>query len=113
MSNDSIRAFNSTGGTFSVDFGPMSPPLRVGSGIGIPSPPAILDSEGNARRLTPIECERLMGWPEGHTSVGNKAFPDNVRYRMCGNGVVSNVAQWVAMRLLVAAPHLVKGEHGC
>lgn len=53
------------------------------------------------RRLTPTECERLMGWPDGHTSLGGdgKAISDSQRYRMCGNGVVAPVAEYVARNL--------------
>ncbi len=49
------------------------------------------------RRLTPLECERLMGWADNHTKYGidekgNKVeISDNQRYKMCGNGVVSTV----------------------
>jgi DNA (cytosine-5)-methyltransferase 1 len=53
------------------------------------------------RRLTPRECERLMGWPDDHTRWGadGKELADTNRYRMCGNGVVAPVARWVAERL--------------
>lgn len=47
------------------------------------------------RRLTPIECERLMGWPDDWTS----GQPNGHRYRQCGNGVVAPVARWVATHL--------------
>ena len=50
------------------------------------------------RRLTPVECERLMGWPDGHT-IG----ADSHRYRQCGNGVVAPVAEWIGRRLMEAA----------
>lgn len=60
------------------------------------------------RRLTPLECERLMSWPDDHTRYGITAdgvdveLPDSVRYRQCGNGVVANVAWWIAMQLNAA-----------
>lgn len=56
------------------------------------------------RRLTPLECERLMGWPDDHTRWADDGteLPDIARYRMCGNGVVAPVAEWIARRLLVA-----------
>ena len=53
------------------------------------------------RRLTPLECERLMGWPDDHTRYdqdGNE-LPDSFRYKSCGNGVVAPVAEWIARRL--------------
>ena len=54
------------------------------------------------RRLTPIECERLMGWPDNHTlhRADGKENSDTTRYKMCGNGVASPVAQWIAEHIL-------------
>ena len=62
------------------------------------------------RRLTPIECERLMGWPDDHTAIGaNGPVSDTNRYKMCGNGVASPVAQWIAEHLM-AIPMLNKAR---
>lgn len=62
-------------------------------------------STGNGvRRLTPIECERLMGWPDNwtlHSVTGPQA--DSHRYRQTGNGVVANVTHWIGQRLHGAA----------
>jgi len=54
------------------------------------------------RRLTPVECERLMGWPDNHTlpRSDGKQNPDTTRYKMCGNGVASPVAQWIGQNLM-------------
>jgi DNA-cytosine methyltransferase len=53
------------------------------------------------RRLTPLECERLMGWPDGHTSEStNGTVSDTQRYKMCGNGVASPVAEWIARHII-------------
>lgn len=53
------------------------------------------------RRLTPIECERLMGWPDNHTlhRADGKKNADTTRYKMCGNGVASPVANWIATQI--------------
>ena len=53
------------------------------------------------RRLTPLECERLMGWPDNHTKFNSegKIVPDTQRYKMCGNGVASPCAKWVAEKI--------------
>jgi DNA (cytosine-5)-methyltransferase 1 len=50
------------------------------------------------RRLTPRECERLMGWPDDHTryTADGLEIADSSRYRMCGNGVAAPVAKYVA-----------------
>jgi DNA (cytosine-5)-methyltransferase 1 len=52
------------------------------------------------RRLTPIECERLMGWKDEWTRYGMREqsvieISDTQRYKMCGNGVVSNIIRWL------------------
>lgn len=53
------------------------------------------------RRLTPTECERLMGWPDNHTlhRADGKTNSDTNRYKMCGNGVASPVAEWIAHQI--------------
>jgi DNA (cytosine-5)-methyltransferase 1 len=58
-------------------------------------------TESVVRRLTPIECERLMGWPDNHTlhRADGKTNSDSTRYKMCGNGVATPVAQWIADQL--------------
>jgi DNA (cytosine-5)-methyltransferase 1 len=48
------------------------------------------------RRLTPLECERLMGYPDGWT----EGLSDTQRYKTLGNGIVSNVVAEVVKRLL-------------
>lgn len=62
------------------------------------------------RRLTPRECERLMGWPDDHTRwrADGTELKDGPRYRLCGNGVVGTVARWLAVRLMGA----MRGEGG-
>ena len=60
------------------------------------------------RRLTPLECERLMGWADDHTLHGKEedgtpiTMADTVRYKLCGNGVVANVTEWIGQRLALA-----------
>lgn len=62
------------------------------------------------RRLTPTECERLMGWPDDHTATGtNGPVSDTNRYKMCGNGVASPVAEWIGQHLM-AIPMLNKAR---
>jgi DNA (cytosine-5)-methyltransferase 1 len=50
----------------------------------------------SVRKLTPTECERLQGFPDGWT----EGFPDTVRYRMLGNAVAVPVAEWIFRRML-------------
>lgn len=53
------------------------------------------------RRLTPVECERLMGWPDNHTlyRIDGKMNSDSIRYQMCGNGVASPTVEWIAKKI--------------
>lgn len=68
---------------------------------------AVHEAEGGSlavRRLTPRECERLMGWPDDWTrwTADGTEVADSHRYRMCGNGVASPVAEWVGRCILKA-----------
>ena len=48
------------------------------------------------RRLTPLECERLQGFPDGWTTTSNgKPQADAPRYRECGNAIAVPVGEWV------------------
>ena len=67
--------------------------------------PAALTTDLAVRRLLPVECERLMGWPDDWTATANdRPVADSHRYRACGNGVVANVTEWIGRRLMKAAP---------
>ena len=54
------------------------------------------------RRLTPLENERLMGWPDDWTrwTADDREVSDSHRYHMTGNGVVATVAEWIGHRLV-------------
>ena len=61
----------------------------------------VLTPDLAVRRLTPVECERLMGWPDNWTAMRDDGLQaDSSRYKQCGNGVVSNVAEWIGRRLI-------------
>jgi len=47
------------------------------------------------RRLTPVECERLQGFPDDWTDEQ----ADSHRYKQMGNAVTVNVARWIGSRL--------------
>jgi DNA (cytosine-5)-methyltransferase 1 len=56
------------------------------------------------RRLTPTECERLMGFPDDFTQILWKGktlenCPDNGRYKCLGNSMVTWVMHWVGVRI--------------
>ena len=50
------------------------------------------------RRLTPLECERLQGFPDGWTDIpwkGKKHAPDSPRYKALGNSMAVPVMRWI------------------
>lgn len=55
------------------------------------------------RRMTPLECERLQGFPDGWTEIGETALAaeksDSLRYHALGNAVSVAVIRWVASRI--------------
>lgn len=59
------------------------------------------------RRLTPTECERLQGFPDGWTMVTHRKKPaaDGPRYKALGNSMAVNVMQWIGERI-----KLVEGQ---
>jgi len=54
------------------------------------------------RRLTPVECERLQGFPDGYTNIPwRKAAesPDGPRYKALGNSMAVPVMAWIGKRI--------------
>ena len=56
------------------------------------------------RRLLPLECERLMGFPDNWTRIPWRGkpedqCPDSPRYKACGNSMAVNVMRWIGMRI--------------
>ena len=75
-------------------------PLSAGA-----HPPAIAGTQ--VRRLTPVECERLQGFPDGHTQIAwrNKHpedCPDSHRYKALGNSMAVPVMRWIGERIAQA-----------
>ena len=54
------------------------------------------------RRLTPTECERLQGFPDGHTDIpykGKEHPADGPRYKALGNSMAVPVMRWIGERI--------------
>lgn len=53
------------------------------------------------RRLTPMECERLQGFPDGYTLIPYKGKPatDGPRYKALGNSMARPVVEWIGRRI--------------
>jgi DNA (cytosine-5)-methyltransferase 1 len=63
---------------------------------------AYLGSAWRVRRLTPTECERLQGFPDGYTNIprrGKNGAPDGPRYKVLGNSMSVNVMRWLGRRI--------------
>ena len=76
----------------------MAPTLEAGSGGN--NKPAV--HHGMAvRRLTPVECERLQGFPDNYTDIQpkGKATPDGPRYKALGNSMAVPVMAWIGKRI--------------
>jgi len=53
------------------------------------------------RRLTPTECERLQGFPDGYTDIMPET-PDGPRYKALGNSMAVPVMRWIGSRIALA-----------
>lgn len=61
------------------------------------------------RRLMPVECERLQGFPDNHTLISWRGkvateCPDGPRYRAIGNSMAVPVMRWIGERIAAALP---------
>ncbi|MFD3801476.1 DNA cytosine methyltransferase [Kocuria palustris] len=65
--------------------------------------------EGKVRRLTPLEAERLQGFPDGWTlptfEVNSVDALDSARYHACGNAVSVPVIEWIGTRIVEMFDH--------
>jgi DNA (cytosine-5)-methyltransferase 1 len=63
--------------------------------------PAVM-SAMQVRRLTPVECERLQGFPDGYTNIPwrkKPESPDGPRYKALGNSMAVPVMRWIGERI--------------
>lgn len=93
-----------------------------GLGVALPSQPMYTLDQGSqhavctqhnlaVRRLTPIECERLQGFPDGWTAVPFRrkdVAADGNRYKAIGNSMAVPVMRWIGHRI---ALHLLPENH--
>ncbi|MBJ6542455.1 phage N-6-adenine-methyltransferase [Enterobacter hormaechei] len=72
----------------------------------------------SVRRLTPIECERLQGFPDNHTLIGWRGkdaaeCPDGPRYKAIGNSMAVPVMRWIGKRIAASLPaEKLSGDYG-
>ncbi|MDT1061181.1 DNA cytosine methyltransferase [Paracoccus sp. CPCC 101403] len=78
---------------------PVSPTMAKASNLHAFTPWAV-------RRLTPIECERLQGFPDDFTNIpwrNKPTAPDGPRYKSLGNSWAVNCAEWIGERIAMVA----------
>jgi len=79
--------------TQSMNPGPISPCLDKVKSYGL-----TVHSDIGIRRLTPLECERLQGFPDNYTNILPKT-PDKPRYEAIGNSMAVPVMRWLGERI--------------
>ncbi|EAU0241769.1 Dam family site-specific DNA-(adenine-N6)-methyltransferase [Salmonella enterica subsp. enterica serovar Thompson] len=83
-------------------------PTLTSASSGTNLAPAVIHGVA-VRRLTPVECERLQGFPDNHTLIswrGKDAAdcPDGQRYKAIGNSMAVPVMRWIGERIAAARP---------
>lgn len=68
---------------------------------------AAIATKSQVRRLMPIECERLMGFPDNYTKLDEKTA-DAPRYKALGNSMAVNCMRWVGERIQLVENFLSK-----
>lgn len=90
----------------------------AGQGNGETQNGAFVLKNMDVRRLTPIECERLQGFPDNHTLIGWRGkdadeCPDGPRYKAIGNSMAVPVMRWIGERIGDALPaEKLNGDYG-
>jgi DNA (cytosine-5)-methyltransferase 1 len=62
----------------------------------------VMTSAMQVRRLTPVECERLQGFPDNYTNIPwrkSAESPDGPRYKALGNSMAVPVMRWIGKRI--------------
>lgn len=95
-----VAAFNNTGQGWWNESETASG-LRDMSAGGGSKEATLVKQNWAVRRLMPIECERLQGFPDGYTDVPYRGKPaaDGPRYKALGNSMAVNVMRWLGRRI--------------
>lgn len=75
------------------------PTLKAGSTVGIPSPPAIVMPDGRVVKPHIADAERMQGFAPGWTEPSETVTRPGHRWKLVGNAVTVDVAEWVGRRL--------------
>ena len=71
--------------------------LNTGDGCRNQSTMSFIKEDTRVRKLTPLECERLQGFPDNWTAI----LSDTQRYKCCGNAVTVPVVRYIAEHLVL------------
>ncbi len=87
-----------------ADASDISPTLRSGSHSGSHANGGVMPAVAYAsavRRLTPVECEALQGFPKNYTAVPHRGKPaaDGPRYKALGNSMAVPCMAWIGQRI--------------
>lgn len=95
-----------TEGTYATGLAANSiPPLKGGSALGIPSPPAIMMPNGFVGTPDIRDAERLQGFDADWTLAAVEGRRNSVRWRLVGNAVSVTVAEWLGRKLSAPQPY--------
>lgn len=75
------------------------PTLKAGSTVGIPSPPAIVLPSGRIVKPDIRDAERMQGFEAGWTKPSEDVVRASHRWRLVGNAVTVDVAEWIGEKL--------------
>ena len=95
LASNSMKSKNPNSGCREVDLSKtldttVPCPSKNQGGIGI-------KQNMRVRRLTPMECERLQGFPDNYTNIPNA--PDTGRYKALGNSMAVPVMRWIGEKI--------------
>ena len=74
----------------------------------------VMEGESYIRKLTPLECERLQGFPDNWTNIpwrGGAQAPNGLRYEAIGNSMAVPVMRWIGRRIQKVAD-LIEARKG-
>ncbi|MDT7074203.1 DNA cytosine methyltransferase [Citrobacter amalonaticus] len=90
-----LSAIPETAGTLLASYnGTSNQDMRMRGGLIVEANPAL-----RVRRLTPSECERLQGFPVGHTNIPWRSNSPLPRYKALGNSMPVPVMKWLGERI--------------
>ena len=106
--NDQVLCTHEIVGSLCAESGPNTHGSRGVSGTQTMFQGYIQPTQSmQVRRLTPVECERLQGFPDGYTNIpwrGKPESPDGPRYKALGNSWAVPCARWIGERIKAIRP---------